>query len=60
VEKEVEMLSGCSSSRVVGVGSGGYEDCSSDVEQVLVVSTVVEMLVLVMGTRGQSPSFHKN
>lgn len=39
---------------------GGYEDCSSDVEQVLVVSTVVEVLVLVMGTRSQSPSFHKN
>ena len=44
------------------MGIGGYEDCSSDVEQVLVVSTVVEVevLVLVMGTRSQSPSFHKN
>ena len=34
------------------MGSGGYEDCSTDVEQVLVVSTVLEVLVLVMGTRG--------
>lgn len=42
------------------MGIGGYEDCSSDVEQVLVMSTVVEVLVLVMGTRCQSPSFHKN
>lgn len=42
------------------MGIGGYEDCSSDVEQVLVVNTVVEVLVLVMGTRSQSPSFHKN
>lgn len=42
------------------MGIGGYEDCSSDVEQVLVVSTAVEVLVLVMGTRSQSPSFHKN
>ena len=42
------------------MGIGGYEDCSSDVEQVLVVSTVVEVLVLVMSTRSQSPSFHKN
>lgn len=52
VKKEVELLSGCSSSRVVRVGSGGYEDSSTDVEQVFVVSTVVEVLVLVMGTRG--------
>lgn len=52
MKKEVELLSGCSSSRVIRVGSGGYEDSSTDVEQVLVVSTVVEVLVLVMGTRG--------